>query len=45
MWANVCVSSAVFKDKNLKNVFRAQVHSDQMGEASCRFLGENSKTK
>ena len=45
MWANVCVSSAVFKDKNLKYVFRAQVHSDQMGEASCRFLGENSKTK
>ncbi|MEY3078827.1 MAG: hypothetical protein RI892_1885, partial [Pseudomonadota bacterium] len=45
MWANVCVSSAVFKDKNLRNVFRAQVHSDQMGEASCRFLGENSKAK
>jgi branched-chain amino acid transport system substrate-binding protein len=45
MWANVCVSSAVMKDKNLKYVFRAQVHSDQFGEASCRFLSENAKAK
>ncbi|MFM7570164.1 MAG: ABC transporter substrate-binding protein, partial [Betaproteobacteria bacterium] len=29
MWANVCVASAVLKDKNLRYVFRAQVHSDQ----------------
>jgi len=45
MWANVCVSSAVMKNKNLKYVFRAQVHSDQYGEASCRFLSENAKAK
>ena len=45
MWANVCVASAVFKDKNLKYIFRGQVHSDQMGEASCKFLAENSKSK
>jgi branched-chain amino acid transport system substrate-binding protein len=45
MWANVCVSSAVMKDKNLRYVFRAQVHSDQFGEASCRFLSENAKAK
>lgn len=45
MWANVCVASAVMKDKNLKYVFRAQVHSDQFGEASCRFLQENAKAK
>ncbi|MEX2199087.1 MAG: ABC transporter substrate-binding protein, partial [Burkholderiales bacterium] len=45
MWANVCVASAVFKDKNLKNVFRAQVHSDQFGAASCAFLNEHSKAK
>ena len=43
MWANVCVSSAVFKDRNLKYVFRAQVHSDQSGAASCSFVAENSK--
>lgn len=45
MWANVCVSSAVFKGKNLKYVFRAQVHSDQFGEASCTFVAENAKGK
>ncbi|NQW11467.1 MAG: ABC transporter substrate-binding protein [Alphaproteobacteria bacterium] len=45
LWANVCVSSAVFKDKNLKYVFRGQVHSDQFGWASCTFLNEYSKAK
>ncbi|RRD21508.1 ABC transporter ATP-binding protein [Brucellaceae bacterium VT-16-1752] len=45
MWANVCVSSAVFKDRNLKYVFRPQVHSDQYGEASCQFLSETSESK
>jgi branched-chain amino acid transport system substrate-binding protein len=45
MWANVCVASAVFKDKNLQYVFRPQVHSDQFGEASCTFIAENAKTK
>ena len=45
MWANVCVASSVFKGKNLTHVFRAQVHSDQFGEASCAFLNENAKSK
>ena len=45
LWANVCVASAVFKDKNLQYVFRPQVHSDQFGEASCMFLAENAKGK
>jgi branched-chain amino acid transport system substrate-binding protein len=45
MWANVCVASSVFKGKNLTHVFRAQVHSDQFGEASCKFLAENAKSK
>lgn len=45
MWANVCVASAVFKDKKLQYVFRPQVHSDQFGEASCTFLNENAKAK
>src|SRR5919112_2122083 len=44
-WANVCVASAVFKDKNLQYVFRPQVHSDQFGEASCRFVAESAKAK
>ncbi len=45
MWANVCVASAVFKDKKLQYVFRPQVHSDQFGEASCTFLNEQTKAK
>ncbi len=45
MWANVCVASAVLKDKKLQYVFRAQVHSDQFGEASCTFLAENAKAR
>ncbi|MEN9761849.1 MAG: hypothetical protein RI906_1675 [Pseudomonadota bacterium] len=45
MWANVCVASAVLKDKNLRYVFRAQVHSDQFGEASCKFVSENAKSR
>lgn len=45
MWANVCVASAVFKGKDLKYVFRAQVHSDQFGWASCSFLNENAEKK
>ena len=43
MWANICVSSAVFKNKNLKYVFRPQVDSDQFGPTSCEFLRENAR--
>ena len=45
MWANVCVASSVFKGKNLQYAFRAQVHSDQFGAASCIFTHENAKAK
>lgn len=45
MWLNICVATAVMKDKNLQYVFRAQVHSDQYGEASCKFLAENAASK
>ena len=44
-WATVCIASGVFKDKNLRYVFRPTVHSDQYGQASCIFLGENAKAK
>ncbi len=45
LWANICVASAVFKDKNLKYVFRPQVHSDQFGPTSCEFLSKNAKAR
>jgi branched-chain amino acid transport system substrate-binding protein len=45
LWMNVCISSAVFKDKNLHYVFRPTIHSDQYGDASCSFLKDWSKAK
>jgi branched-chain amino acid transport system substrate-binding protein len=45
MWIDVCVATAVMKDRNLQYVFRPQVHSDQYGEASCTFVAENAKAK
>jgi len=45
MWANVCTASSVFKGKNLRYVFRPQVHTDQFGAASCSLLNETAKTR
>jgi len=45
MWATICVASSVVKDKNLTHFFRVQVHSDQYGETSCKFLNENAKAR
>ena len=45
LWITTAVSTAVFKDKNLKYVFRAQIHSDQYGQAFAGFLAENAKAK
>ena len=44
-WVNVCIATAVFKDRNLKYVFRAHVHGDQFGETACVFLGDMAKDK
>src|ERR1700730_10104818 len=45
LWITTAVATAVFKDKNLQYVFRAQIHSDQYGEAFAKFVAENAKTK
>jgi branched-chain amino acid transport system substrate-binding protein len=45
MWANVCTASTVFKGKNLRYVFRPQVHTDQFGLASCSLVNETAKTR
>jgi branched-chain amino acid transport system substrate-binding protein len=45
LWMNVCISSAVFKDKNLHYVFRPTIHSDQYGDASCSFIKDWAKPK
>jgi branched-chain amino acid transport system substrate-binding protein len=44
-WATVCISSAVFRNKNLQYVFRSHAHSDQWGEASCDMLNAYAKEK
>jgi branched-chain amino acid transport system substrate-binding protein len=45
MWANVCTATTVFKGKNLRYVFRPQVHTDQFGVASCSLLNETVRTQ
>src|ERR1700686_3879103 len=45
LWITTAVATAVFKDKNLQYVFRAQIHSDQYGQAFASFLAENAKAK
>ena len=45
LWITTAVATSVFKDKNLKYVFRAQIHSDQYGEAGIGFLSEYAKAK
>jgi branched-chain amino acid transport system substrate-binding protein len=45
LWITTAVSTAVFKDKNLQYVFRAQIHSDQYGQAFAGFLAEHAKGK
>ncbi|HTO64974.1 MAG TPA: ABC transporter substrate-binding protein [Bradyrhizobium sp.] len=45
LWITTAVSTAVFKDKNLQYVFRAQIHSDQYGQAFAGFLTEHAKEK
>jgi branched-chain amino acid transport system substrate-binding protein len=45
LWITTAVSTAVFKDKNLHYVFRAQIHSDQYGQAFAGFLTEYAKSK
>lgn len=45
LWITTAVATSVVKDKNLTYVFRAQIHSDQYGQALAGFLSENAKAK
>src|SRR5262245_63603297 len=38
LWMNVCISSAVFKNKNLTYAFRPTIHSDQYGDDTGSFI-------
>jgi branched-chain amino acid transport system substrate-binding protein len=45
LWLNVCIATAVFRDKKLSYVFRPQAHSDQFGAWSCDYLNYYAKSK
>jgi branched-chain amino acid transport system substrate-binding protein len=45
LWLNVCIATAVFKDKKLSYVFRPQAHSDQFGAWSCDYVNYYAKSK
>jgi len=45
LWITTAIATSVFKGKNMQYVFRAQIHSDQYGEAFASFLAENAKAK
>ena len=45
LWLNVCIATAVFKDKKLSYVFRPQAHSDQFGAYSCDYINYYSKDR
>src|SRR5581483_2856015 len=45
LWITTAVASSVFKNKNLTYTFRAQIHSDQYGEAGAGFIADNAKAK
>src|SRR5438105_9332685 len=45
LWINVCIATAVFKNKKLNYVFRPQAHSDQFGAWSCDYINYYAKSK
>ncbi|MBI1779410.1 MAG: ABC transporter substrate-binding protein [Proteobacteria bacterium] len=45
LWITTAVATSVLKDKNFRYVFRAQIHSDQYGEAGVGFIADNAKAK
>jgi len=45
LWLNVCIATAVFKDKKISYVFRPQAHSDQFGAWSCDYINYYAKSK
>ena len=45
LWINVCIATAVFKDRKLNYVFRPQAHSDQFGAWSCDYINHYAKSK
>src|SRR5207302_8747041 len=45
LWITTAIATSVFKDQNRQYLFRAQIHSDQYGQAFAAFVAENAKAK
>lgn len=45
MWITTCISPAVLQDRDLKYVFRPQVHGGMFGAASVEFLNGTAQEK
>ena len=45
LWINTCISPAVLRNRNLKYVFRPQVHGGQFGEMSADMIAHYAKPK
>src|SRR5258708_4792366 len=45
LWITTAIATSVFKDQNRQYVFRAQIHSDQYGQAFAAVLAENAKAR
>jgi branched-chain amino acid transport system substrate-binding protein len=45
LWLNICVATAVLRDRKLSYVFRPQAHSDQYGAEACDYLNHYAKSK
>jgi branched-chain amino acid transport system substrate-binding protein len=45
LWITTAVATSVFKGRNLTYAFRAQIHSDQYGQAAAGFLADNAQAK
>ena len=44
-WINIAVSAAVFKDRNLRYVFRPQVSTDSYGQVSVDFVAKEAESR
>src|SRR5919197_4252805 len=45
LWITTAIATSVFKDQNRQYVFRAQIHSDQYGQAFAAFVADNAKAR
>ncbi len=45
VWVNICIATAVFKDRKLSYVFRPQAHSDQFGAWSCDYINYYAQSR